>query len=326
MQSQNRGSIVLVRATAFMLAAMLGVLYPTTAYATGAQPVEANGTAVQLTGAAIAPKVGMMAGQADDALASDASGSTDDASSAMTDAFADTSAATTSTTGAAASSAASSAESYGRSAGAPHTLGGWSAAIVLTSSMQSVIPKDSLIVTMPVTADQLSVGDDITYMTGPDTSITHRILNVRPNYNGEGRTAFITKGVDNAQPDAMPVMEDNVVGKVVFHSYPLGVVAIFIRENWPLGLFLIVLAVLCRKAVRRINRTPASSGRRIREDLAQKLPVPQPQPAPPMTYGMKQPHMHTHACTTAQPPHGPAPCMQPRSYAAGPYARPALAI
>lgn len=127
----------------------------------------------------------------------------------------------------------------------PSTFAGYGAFSVMTESMQDEIPKGSLVITKSVAASELEVGDDITYMANQTTSVTHRIVKIEENYSNTGYTFFQTKGTMNASPDQQLVSEVNIVGKVVFHSYILGVVMSFFGTYWPGILFgLVLLAVL----------------------------------------------------------------------------------
>lgn len=126
----------------------------------------------------------------------------------------------------------------------PWSIAGYSAMTVLTGSMEDVYPQGSLIITKTTDADKLKIGDDITYMTGETSSITHRIIGITENYLETGERGFETKGVMNANPDKEIVAAGNVVGKVVFCSTVLGAIAKFITTNWPLLLFLIVVLVV----------------------------------------------------------------------------------
>jgi len=116
--------------------------------------------------------------------------------------------------------------------GAPVTFAGFSAMRVLTSSMEDVIPQGSLIITRQVDPGALEIGDDITYMSGPETSVTHRIVAITENYAGTGQRAFTTQGVMNPSPDSLLVPAANVVGKVIYHNLALGKALFFVREHW----------------------------------------------------------------------------------------------
>lgn len=129
------------------------------------------------------------------------------------------------------------------SGGRPTMIAGFSAFTVLTSSMEDVYPKGSLIITRSVDAKDLKVGDDITYMVSETSSITHRIIGITENFQDTGERAFETKGVMNPNPDKDPVAASNVVGRVIFHSKALGSMAAFVKSNWPLLLFLVVVLI-----------------------------------------------------------------------------------
>ena len=129
----------------------------------------------------------------------------------------------------------------------PRSVAGFTAQTVLTSSMESVIPKGSLVISLSTDPDTLQIGDDITFMTNETTTVTHRIIGIIENYADTGQRAFQTQGVMNDSPDSQPVPAVNVVGKVVFHSLTAGKIAAFLESYWPLLLFFIViLAVLTR--------------------------------------------------------------------------------
>lgn len=123
------------------------------------------------------------------------------------------------------------------------SFAGFSMMHVLTGSMEKEIPKGSLIITKQVNAAELEIGDDITYLSGPTTTITHRIVGITENYADTGQRAFTTQGVMNSAPDAQPVPAANVVGKVIFHNYALGRILQFIQGNWAVLLVLLILTV-----------------------------------------------------------------------------------
>lgn len=141
----------------------------------------------------------------------------------------------------------------------PHSLAGFTIQTVLTSSMESVYPKGSLVISRYTEPDTLEIGDDITFMTNETTTVTHRITGIVEDYADTGQRAFQTQGVMNAQPDSQLVPAVNVVGKVVFHSYAAGKAVDFLGNYWPLLLFfLVILAVLTRVLIyiyRKDNNT-----------------------------------------------------------------------
>lgn len=114
----------------------------------------------------------------------------------------------------------------------PVNIAGYSGLLVLSGSMQDVLPEGSLILTKRVEPESLKVGDDITFLAGSDFCVTHRIIGIRTL--DDGSLAFQTQGVNNPTPDSRLTMEDSIIGKVVYHDLAVGRIVIWIRTNWPL--------------------------------------------------------------------------------------------
>jgi signal peptidase I len=128
---------------------------------------------------------------------------------------------------------------------APPMILGHSALIVMSGSMESAYPRDSLIVIRQVNPDNLNVGDDITYLTATNMVITHRIVEVIESYGLGGERGFRTQGIENRQPDTEIVFAPNVIGRVIYGNVFLGNVVVFLRNNIIfVGFFLIVTFVL----------------------------------------------------------------------------------
>ena len=125
--------------------------------------------------------------------------------------------------------------------GPPARVLGFSAMRVLTTSMGDELPQGALIITYETPPEDLKIGDDVTYLAGENTTVTHRIVGITEDYMGSGQPAFTTQGVANNSPDSRPVPAQNVVGKVIFCSLFLGKVLTFLRQYWP---WLLILAVL----------------------------------------------------------------------------------
>ena len=105
-------------------------------------------------------------------------------------------------------------------------------------------------VTRSVDPKTLKVGDDITFMVSESTSVTHRIVGV--SRDAQGNPLFATQGAANARPDSAPVAAANVVGRVVYVNPHLGSAVLFVQENWPLGLFLAAVACGLSRVLTRI--------------------------------------------------------------------------
>jgi signal peptidase I len=91
---------------------------------------------------------------------------------------------------------------------------------VLTGSMRPTYPPGAVVVVRPVDADELHVGDTLTYQirSGEAEVITHRI--VRISFGTDGRRRFVTRGDANGADDPDPVQEGQVRG-TVWYSVPL---------------------------------------------------------------------------------------------------------
>jgi len=125
----------------------------------------------------------------------------------------------------------------------PRDIGGFSAMTVLTRSMQDVLPQNSFIVTRRVDPNTIRVGDDITFLMPNNTTITHRVIDIIPNFQNTGAPGFQTQGTMNPRPDADVVLAANLVGQVIFSNLAIGNAVIFIRTNLLLVGIMLVLAI-----------------------------------------------------------------------------------
>ncbi|WP_421743493.1 signal peptidase I [Cellulomonas sp.] len=103
---------------------------------------------------------------------------------------------------------------------------------VLTRSMEPGMPPGTLVVTRPVSVDDIGTGDVVTYQlrSGEPTVVTHRVIGVGSNALGE--TVFSTMGDANAVPDE-PVRAVQVRGVVVYQVPYLGYVNTWVGANRP---------------------------------------------------------------------------------------------
>lgn len=129
-------------------------------------------------------------------------------------------------------------------AGEVPSVGGYSFMRTLTGSMEPTIPVHSLVVVRQTDPAELAVGDIITYRStnqALEGSLnTHRITQIDET---GGQLSFHTKGDANAVEDTELVASGNVVGRVVFVSAWIGVVASLLSN--PLLFFpLIVLPLV----------------------------------------------------------------------------------
>lgn len=115
--------------------------------------------------------------------------------------------------------------------GGPRSIFGYSYYTVLTPSMQSEIPRGSLIIVKEVSPGTIQIGDDITYMREEGSAITHRVINIYENYNGTGMRGFQTQGIENPTPDDKIVYANNVIGVVATKIPGLGNVFYYIGQR-----------------------------------------------------------------------------------------------
>lgn len=121
---------------------------------------------------------------------------------------------------------------------------GYTAYSVKTPSMYPVCPVGTMIFVAKTDFDDFSEGDIVTYKLG-EAAVTHRVYNV----NTKART-LITKGDNNDVPDNVPVLEENIIGRVEFYIPYAGYLYIFAETIYgkicivSAFVFLAVLSVL----------------------------------------------------------------------------------
>ena len=92
--------------------------------------------------------------------------------------------------------------------------------VVLSGSMEPTYPTGALIYVKKVPAEQIQVGDPITFVMNEDLVVaTHRVVDI----DGENQR-FTTKGDANDAVDGAPVHFKNLIGKPVFCIPKLGYV------------------------------------------------------------------------------------------------------
>ncbi len=109
------------------------------------------------------------------------------------------------------------------------TVFGWSWAVVLSGSMEPAVRLDDLIIAKA--QDSYRVGDIITFESGSSLT-THRIV-------GTEAGGFRTKGDANNAPDAAPVPQEAILGRVVLRVPKVGLVVGYLKT--PMGMTCMVL-------------------------------------------------------------------------------------
>lgn len=106
---------------------------------------------------------------------------------------------------------------------------------VVSGSMEPTYPTGSLLYVKSVKAQELKVGDAITFMLDENTVATHRVIEIIPDRANSSVLRFRTQGDANKTPDGAPVHCKNVIGKPVFAIPYLGYFAHFVQN--PPGLY-----------------------------------------------------------------------------------------
>ncbi len=112
---------------------------------------------------------------------------------------------------------------------------GFRSFVVLTGSMEPVYPVGSVIVVRPATAEDVSVGDAITFNLSDDTVATHRVV----EKNLESRQ-FVTQG-DQSEFEDAPISFDTLIGKPMFAIPYLGYAVRWILN--PPGRYIMITAI-----------------------------------------------------------------------------------
>jgi signal peptidase len=119
--------------------------------------------------------------------------------------------------------------------------------------MMPVLKVGSMVLTRPVAAQDINVGDIITFYSPLNQELTsHRVIEVETGPS----LGFQTKGDANEEPDDLIIPAENVVGIICFQVPYLGYVSHFIKTRQGLLLTLclpgLVIIVMEIRNIRRI--------------------------------------------------------------------------
>ncbi len=114
-------------------------------------------------------------------------------------------------------------------------VGGFRSMIVLSGSMEPAIHTGSVVVVKRSSGYKI---DDVITFGYQNTSITHRILDVKKNEEGQ-IVSFVTKGDANEEIDSRPVSPNRILGKVLFSIPWAGYGVETVRR--PIGFFLVII-------------------------------------------------------------------------------------
>lgn len=125
------------------------------------------------------------------------------------------------------------------------SIGGNAPLIVLTGSMDPTIKAGDLIVTKKIDAEDVKVGDVISFFDpagNGSTIVTHRVVSIEIDENS-GETFFRTKGDNNDIVDMTPVPVENLVGRWEgTRFWGLGRVVLFTQST--VGIIVIIAVIV----------------------------------------------------------------------------------
>ncbi len=128
-------------------------------------------------------------------------------------------------------------------------LWGYQTYVIYGSSMEPAIKLGSLIVTKPAKVDDLQVGDIIAFRSGNETTVTHRISEIREE---DGHRFFLTKGDASNGADPLETQLDGEVNRLAYHVPYLGYFVDFAKST-PGIILLVALPALGLLALHLTN-------------------------------------------------------------------------
>lgn len=158
--------------------------------------------------------------------------------------------------------------------GQPPNVLGYSSFRVLTGSMEPTVRTGSMIIVKRVSPSDITEGDVITFYSS-DPSLggsvnTHRVVGVS---DVDGIRIFSTKGDANLIADEYEVLETDLIGKMTFSSYFLGVL-VRILSNPVVFIPIIViplLAILVINMIKTVNLARAAAKEEEEKAVAEAL-------------------------------------------------------
>lgn len=125
----------------------------------------------------------------------------------------------------------------------PGLVGAEHALIVQSGSMEPSIKTGAIVFVSEVPAEQVQVGDVITYADDGENLVTHRVVE-RHDATNTDSVRFITQGDANEAPDGEPVYRDEIVGQVTMHLPLIGYIVAFGQTQLGWVVFILVPMLL----------------------------------------------------------------------------------
>lgn len=132
---------------------------------------------------------------------------------------------------------------------------GWSGHSMVTPSMGTAAPVGTLVISRPISADAVHVGQILVFHPPgrPNTTYMHRVIAITP---GPGGPALRTKGDINGSADGWVLHQTNLIGQAVVFIPDGG----FVIQELPLFLLGLFVMLLLTSAARRATRVSLRIG------------------------------------------------------------------
>ncbi len=122
-----------------------------------------------------------------------------------------------------------------------HNFFGYKFYVVISNSMEpQIMVNDCVVLKSSFSKEDLAVGNVIGYTSTSGQVVVHQIIDIITNSSGQKQ--YITKGVNNSDPDKLPINEDQIVGVHVATMHVLGNVLVFFRTT--AGVILLIVLIL----------------------------------------------------------------------------------
>lgn len=137
---------------------------------------------------------------------------------------------------------------------------------VLSGSMKPVFNPGDLIIDKKVNANELKVGDIVTYMYGSNFLSTHRIIEI--SKDDKGKQVFKTKGDNNNAADNQVISSNAIVGKYIFRIPLIGYIFLKLK-GLPgiIAIWILFIYVAGTEIYRNVNAYKI----KVKEDIEKKL-------------------------------------------------------
>ncbi|GAA4115371.1 signal peptidase I [Enteractinococcus coprophilus] len=146
----------------------------------------------------------------------------------------------------------------------PKLMGG-AGLTVLSGSMEPTYSPGDMVVSVP--QESYAIGDVVTFqpVSGDPTLVTHRIIAHRA---GDEGVSYVTRGDANGQDDD-PIIEEQVMGKVIYHVPYVGHVSMLFGQHRTMIVVIAALG-LFGYAIYAISSGVISSRRQKRSEQSQR--------------------------------------------------------